>query len=417
MPPRKKHHNLRPRKKQRRDQDEDAPLEALGTIKIHPLLQGLNTPEIPVSSVQNPRLSVKLRPGVSREDLNPYFDPVAAKGPDNPRKRKALVFNEKGKYVAMADKLRQKLAEEKEKLEEHRKKEQLGLTPRESLGEDEYKLSMPPDMEWWDMDLFPRGMKYLELETVLNAEDGPVSLHVQHPALIAPPYAKHVIPPRPLYLTKKEMKRIRKKRRAEETLEKQEKIKLGIEPPPPPKVRLVNLPNVLTNEMIKDPTAVERKVREEMEQRRQQHEKTNQERALTSEERVAKMEAKIARDVQQQGIYAAVFRISNLQGQKKYKVDINAKELKINGVCLSVKDGITLVVAEGLRLGVSKYSHVVLDRVTWGENECERIWEGQIREFHFLRWSAHVVESESAAVLFLVKYNATHFWRAISRSS
>ena len=43
--------------------------------------------------------------------------------------------------------------------------------------------------------------------------------------------------------------------------EKQDRIKLGLDPPPPPKVKLSNLMNVLTNESIKDPTAVENRVK------------------------------------------------------------------------------------------------------------------------------------------------------------
>lgn len=46
--------------------------------------------------------------------------------------------------------------------------------------------------------------------------------------------------------------------------------------------------NVLTNEAIKDPTAVEMKVREEVEERHLKHMQENEERKLTKEERLAK---------------------------------------------------------------------------------------------------------------------------------
>ena len=44
-----------------------------------------------------------------------------------------------------------------------------------------------------------------------------------------------VAPAMPIFLTKKERKKIRTQRRREQEKEKQEKIRLGLEPPPPPK--------------------------------------------------------------------------------------------------------------------------------------------------------------------------------------
>merc|ERR1712226_1196531 len=71
-------------------------------------------------------------------------------------------------------------------------------------------------------------------------------------------------PAMPIFLTKKERKKIRTQRRREQEKEKQEKIRLGLEPPPPPKVKISNLMRVLASEAVQDPTKVEAHVRAQM---------------------------------------------------------------------------------------------------------------------------------------------------------
>ena len=49
----------------------------------------------------------------------------------------------------------------------------------------------------------------------------------------------------PIFLTKRERKKLRRQNRREAWKDKQEKIRLGLEPPPEPKVKLSNLMRVL----------------------------------------------------------------------------------------------------------------------------------------------------------------------------
>ena len=58
-----------------------------------------------------------------------------------------------------------------------------------------------------------------------------------------------MVPNMPIFLTKKERKKIRTQRRRENEKEKQEKIRLGLEPPPPPKGRasVLNIPKCFIN--------------------------------------------------------------------------------------------------------------------------------------------------------------------------
>jgi len=76
---------------------------------------------------------------------------------------------------------------------------------------------------------------------------------------------KKVIPA--VMLTAKERKKMRRQNRAETLKEEQEKIRLGLIPPPEPKVKISNLMRVLGSEAVQDPTKVEEYVRNQMAKR------------------------------------------------------------------------------------------------------------------------------------------------------
>lgn len=116
-----------------------------------------------------------------------------------------------------------------------------------------------------------------------------ITFYIQHPVLIPPPGSDAPIPALKLHLTKRETKRLRKNARSERLKEKQDRIRLGLDPAPPPKVKLTNLMSVLTNEAISNPTAVEARVRADVAERKQVHEQTNHDRKLTKEERKEKL--------------------------------------------------------------------------------------------------------------------------------
>lgn len=68
----------------------------------------------------------------------------------------------------------------------------------------------------------------------------------------------------PVFLTKKERKKLRRQNRREMWKEEQEKIRLGLEAPPEPKLRISNLMRVLGTEAVQDPTKIEAHVREQV---------------------------------------------------------------------------------------------------------------------------------------------------------
>jgi U4/U6 small nuclear ribonucleoprotein PRP3 len=90
---------------------------------------------------------------------------------------------------------------------------------------------------------------------------------IEHPVQMKPPTTtdKKVVPT--VMLTSRERKKMRRQNRAETMKEEQEKIRLGLIPPPEPKVKISNLMRVLGTEAVQDPTKVEEYVRNQMAKR------------------------------------------------------------------------------------------------------------------------------------------------------
>ncbi|RMZ70971.1 U4 U6 small nuclear ribonucleo [Pyrenophora seminiperda CCB06] len=101
-----------------------------------------------------------------------------------------------------------------------------------------------------------------------------------------------------MYLTTKEQQKLRRMRRAADLKEHQAKIRLGLEPPPPPKVKRGNMMRVMGEQAIADPTAVEMLVEGQIQQRHDDHVAANEDRMLTKEEKQAKLTANQEKDAQ-----------------------------------------------------------------------------------------------------------------------
>lgn len=100
---------------------------------------------------------------------------------------------------------------------------------------------------------------------------------------------------------------MRKQRRQAELQDKRDRVRMGLVPPDPPKVRLANLMKVLTSDAVQDPTRVEARVRREVAMRKHNHEKMNAERRLTDEQRREKIEIK-KQEEERKGLMGAVFK-------------------------------------------------------------------------------------------------------------
>src|SRR5690606_4789847 len=120
-----------------------------------------------------------------------------------------------------------------------------------------------------------------------------------------------------------------------ELKETQAKIRLGLEPAPPPKIKRSNMMRVLGDEAVKDPTAVEARVNREVQQRLMDHLAANESRKLSKEEKQKKRLENNEKDLAK-GIYRQVYRIETLaSGKHRFKINKFAEQLNLTGVCIT----------------------------------------------------------------------------------
>ncbi|GAO19325.1 hypothetical protein UVI_02063890 [Ustilaginoidea virens] len=227
------------------------------------------------------------------EESNPYFDEALAKQTAGSKQRepRRLVFNQKGKYIQQANALRRQAALEA------MKKRIAEQTRRAGINEDldvekNFVVDAPPDIEWWDEALVD-GSSYSDIESTdkskIHAQDSIVTEYIQHPVALEPPQDRHMPEAKAMFLTTREQAKIRRQRRMAELKEMQAKIRLGLVPAPPPKVKKANLMRVLGDVAVKDPTAVEARVNREIAERHQKHVSTNEDRKLSKEQKHEKL--------------------------------------------------------------------------------------------------------------------------------
>ncbi|KAI0181870.1 PRP3-domain-containing protein [Hypoxylon sp. FL1284] len=388
--------------------------------------------------------------GPSQEEIksNPYYDASLGTAVAKPRQSRTLVFNQKGKYIQQANALRRQAA-----LEALKKKIAAG-TRKVGIDEDKdveknFIVEAPPDIEWWDEGLVD-GKDYDDIENPkalkIDSEDTIVTRYVQHPVPIEPPQDKNVPAPKPMYLTATEQKKLRRQRRMADLKEEQAKIRLGLVPAPPPKVKKGNLMRVLGEEAVKDPTAVEARVNREIADRHTQHEQANEERKLTKEQRHEKLAANQDKDAAR-GLRMLVFKVDSLaNGQHRYKININADQLALTGLVV-MHPRQSLVIVEGGEWSAKHYRKLMLNRIAWTENlpsrdrggddrgaaadalkqwlkaetedgdlrdlahnRCRLIFEGEIKTRAFRKWGSKVCETDAEAREVLSKSKLENFW-------
>ncbi|KDE03383.1 hypothetical protein MVLG_06145 [Microbotryum lychnidis-dioicae p1A1 Lamole] len=309
-----------------------------------------------------------------------FFDPSLAYRPAGTmgrgHARETLKFNQKGKYVKMGEAQR---AEARMEDLKRRILESAKAAGIEGEMEDKAKLVKrppPPDIEWWDAPFLPsKTYESFSPQFLSDASTSPSSTlithYVQHPIQIPAPQDKIKVEAKPLFLTKKEMKKMRKQRRMAELKDRQDRIKMGLLPPDPPKVKLSNMMRVLTQKAVLDPTKIENKVRREMVARERTHLKANAERKLSPEERRAKIEAQALAD-EQKGIGAICFKIRYLtHPSHRFKVKKNAVDDHLTGVVVH-NPKFCLVVVEGGHKGLKHYKQLMLNRIDWTEDARPR---------------------------------------------
>lgn len=264
--------------------------------------------------------------------------------------------------------------------------------------------------------------------------DSIITVYIQHPIHLEPAQDKNIPPPKPLPLTKREQAKKRRQNRMAELKEKQAKIRLGLEPAPPPKVKRSNMMRVLGDEAVKDPTAVEARVNREVAQRKIEHIQANEARKLTKEEREEKRQRNSEKDLAK-GIHRLVFRIENLaSGKHRFKINKFAEQLKLTGICI-LNPKFNLVVIEGGAWAINKYKKMMLNRTDWtddsgtvplessdgltpapaemtdlSKNKCTLIWEGEVKNIGFRKFTSKPCPTDGMAKENLAKAKMEDFW-------
>lgn len=439
-------------------------------VDLHPALQDLgqykpsktvapkfatsigNARPQPEKAAAKPKKQLDLS-GPSTEEIrnNPYFDMSLGGQTATLKNRhsRQLVFNQKGKYIQQANALRRQAALEAMKKRIAESSRKIGID--EDLDtEKNYLVEAPPDIEWWDEGLVD-GKSYDQISDpkVLKIEtaDSIITQYIQHPVLLEPPQEKNMPAPKPMFLTAKEQAKLRRQRRMADLKEQQAKIRLGLEPAPPPKVKKGNLMRVLGEEAVKDPTAVEARVNREIAARHQTHVEMNEERKLTKEQRHEKLALNQEKDAAK-GIHLLVFKIDNLaNGSHRFKIGKNAEQMALTGICV-IHPRFNLVIVEGGEHSIRQYRKLMLQRIDWTENSptrikegtkqealanwlraedekgelkdmtlnrCTLVFEGEEKARAFRKWGSKVCETDSAARDALSRAKMENFW-ALAKS-
>jgi U4/U6 small nuclear ribonucleoprotein PRP3 len=310
--------------------------------------------------------------------------------------KKSLQFLEAGHYIETAQKLQEK--EEKKMIAGYasgRKQlekavlhgetatttssEEVNERPRQpserpvGMTEEMFMLSQVPppidcstnlqggNMEWWDEFFLPKPRREMrKLSKVAQQEENDYELlamvnnktwkFIQHPLAVRSIGAagsasfgeqSKSLPVIPMYLTKKERKKLRRSLRQEREKEKRDKMMLGLLAPAEPKFKLSNFMKLLGDQATADPSKVEMKVIQQIQKRLLNHEMRNQANRLTPAEKKQKKLKKLTTDLSQGGVHTALFRLTDFRCLKyRFQVDITAQQLLLSGLVVLCEEDI-----------------------------------------------------------------------------
>jgi len=304
-----------------------------------------------------------------------------------------------------------------------------------------------PTMEWWD--------------ELLHNDPSSITHLIEHPVPlkgIKSKVPKQVVTQNvEAMLTEEERRKLRKLRNQQKVQEFQDKIKMGLIPPPPPKIKMKNLMRVLGSEQVAEPSAIEQSVRAQVEQRLADHLRRNEERKLTPEAKREKTITKWTKSIDNNHrVHISVFLVFKpINNKIKFKINKSGEELHLGGFFLhctipreSQTDDKTttsfypsLIVAEGSQKSVKRFDRILLKRINWLNSEspdmveeddddeeddstldlggvCRRIFRGIETAdcpTRLKRWSYLHVRDLATATSFLTEKNSMTYWDMLLR--
>lgn len=340
------------------------------------------------------------------------------------RGKRALRFHEPGKFQQLAERIRMKAQLEKLQNEISQIAKKTGISSATKLAliaKSEGLTEEIPQMEWWDSVILEDNLDTM-IDDKISIKKQAISNLVEHPTQMRCPTDPTKAVYMPVFLTGRERKKLRRQNRREAWKEEQEKIRLGLENAPEPKLRISNLMRVLGTEAVQDPTKIEAHVREQMAKRQKAHEEANAKRKLTVEERRDKKVKKLKEDTSL-GVHVAIYRIRELHelAAKKFKIETNAKQLFMTG-CVMLYPDCCVIVVEGGPKQQKKYKRLMLNRIKWDEdsvkdpdgnevpNKCVLVWEGSSKQRNFGEIKFKVCPMERMAREHFKRHKVEHYW-------
>lgn len=348
------------------------------------------------------------------------------------RGKRSLRFHEPGKFQQMGERMRMKAQLEKLQNEISQIARKTGISSATKLAliapkTDVHSEDIPQyGYEWWDSVILTDDLNKI-VDGKISVRYQAITNLIEHPTQIRPPNEPLRPAYLPVFLTKKERKKLRRQNRREAWMEEQEKIRLGLIDAPEPKLKISNLMRVLGNEAIQDPTKIEAHVREQMAKRQKEHEDANQSRKLTDEQKREKKIKKLKEDTSM-GVQVSVYRIRDLHNvqSKKFKVETNAKQLFMTGIVILFRD-CCVVVVEGGPKQQKRYRRLMMNRIKWEEdmvktsemtpegekevpNSCKIVWEGKVPRRCFGEIKFKFFTMEKMVREFFQKHHCEHYW-------
>lgn len=350
-----------------------------------------------------------------RRGGNPYLQDLQ-QGPV-PKKRVSSHWYAPGEIVSHAEELRRQEAErleEEKRSQEVRRQQELEHARLVEAGEIPAKheevylkdLSEVPEVEWWDLPFIGSdgqphkkyAMDYsgLDPEEESDSEDEadedmyPSIRYIQHPVPIEKPRDTAGMTAR-IFLTKKEQRKARRNNRKLLRQEKEEKIKLGLEPKPEPKVKLANMMSVYENDAnVADPTQWEAIVRQQVADRKRKHMEENERRHQESVKRRKQASDSSSSNGANNNLHeysCVVYMFDEIKNPSvRYKLKMNAKQLKLKGCCLHIDDGRGILIALGDEKSIRFFDKLVTRRINWNEPYTDKTtnevvhWNGNLKK-------------------------------------
>ena len=326
----------------------------------------------------------------------------------------------------------------------------------ESTNHDMADVNNPvPECEWWDEIVFNQP------ELITHLIEHPVPLKGTLAMAKQSAVAKAIITPA-------EREKMRKLQRKAKVQESQDKIKMGLLQPPPPKIKMKNLVHVLGQEAASGPSAIEQTVRAQIEQRLRDHEQRNEDRKLTPEQRREKNIARWTRPLERSSVLkvSAFIIFKKIHNKIRFKITKNADQLHLGGFFLisklrkdptneSSEFYPSLVVAEGSSKSVKRFNRLLLHRIDWHEDIeekggdkddekmetkvdtkqegiddesdvdeiasvagggiCVRIFHGTESTKRFTKWTCSEMRDLASVMSFLNDRGAPHYWSMLER--